>query len=99
MENVQNNVACICESRQGFGLDIGFDDHFNKQLVIILNYSAIADLHTSQIARPTPFPARSVFTNRSLVTAPDSGDSSASRPQVLSGWQLPSNSSQTPVQN
>jgi hypothetical protein len=32
-----------------FGLDIGFTDHFNIQLVITLNYSAIADLHTLQI--------------------------------------------------
>jgi hypothetical protein len=32
-----------------FGLDIGFIDHFNIQLVITLNYSTIADLHTLQI--------------------------------------------------
>jgi hypothetical protein len=30
-------------------LDIGFIDHFNPQLVITLNYSAIADLQTLQI--------------------------------------------------
>jgi hypothetical protein len=36
----------MSDSRRGFGLDIGFIDHFNTQLVIILNYSAIADLHT-----------------------------------------------------
>jgi hypothetical protein len=38
-----------------------------------------------------PFPACCVFTSRSLATASDSGDASASRPQVLS--------SQTAVQN
>jgi hypothetical protein len=32
----------------GIGLDIGFIDDFNTQLVITLNYSAIAD-HTLQI--------------------------------------------------
>jgi hypothetical protein len=32
-----------------FGLDIGFIDHLNIQLVITLNYSSIADLHTLQI--------------------------------------------------
>jgi hypothetical protein len=35
--------------RRGFGLDIAFIDHFNTQLAITLNYSAIADLHTLQI--------------------------------------------------
>jgi hypothetical protein len=34
----------MSDSRRGFGLDIGFIDHFNTQLVIIL-----ADLHTLQI--------------------------------------------------
>jgi hypothetical protein len=30
--------------RRGFGLDIGFIDHFNPQLVITLHYRAITDL-------------------------------------------------------
>jgi hypothetical protein len=30
--------------------DIGFIDHFKTQFVITLNYSAIADPHTLQIA-------------------------------------------------
>jgi hypothetical protein len=42
-------------------------------------------------AAAKPFPAFYVFTSRSLATAFNSGDSSASRAQVLS--------SQTPVQN
>jgi hypothetical protein len=31
------------------GLDIGSTDHFNTELVITLNYSVIAVLHTLQI--------------------------------------------------
>jgi hypothetical protein len=38
-----------CDSWQGFGLDIGFTDNFSTQLVITLNYSAIADFHTLQV--------------------------------------------------
>jgi hypothetical protein len=33
----------------GFGLDIGFIDHFNIQPVITLNYSAIVNFHNSQL--------------------------------------------------
>jgi hypothetical protein len=40
---------CMCDYRSGFGLEIGFIDHFNIRLVTTLNYSAIADFHTSQI--------------------------------------------------
>jgi hypothetical protein len=49
------------------------------------NYIATANLHNSQIttAPAKPFPACCVFTNRSLATASNSGDSSASRAQVL----------------
>jgi hypothetical protein len=42
-------AMCMSDSRQGFGLDIGIVDHFNTQLIITLNYSVIADLHTLQI--------------------------------------------------
>jgi hypothetical protein len=48
------------------------------------------------------FPASCVFTSRSLATASNSGDFSASRAEILSERRLPSNcvfSSQTPVQN
>jgi hypothetical protein len=41
----------MSDSRRGFGLDIGFIDHINTQLVITLNYSAIPKLHTLQITR------------------------------------------------
>jgi ethanolamine utilization microcompartment shell protein EutS len=42
-------VMCMSDSWWGFGLDIGFIDHFNIQLVITLNYSAITELHTLQV--------------------------------------------------
>jgi hypothetical protein len=42
-------VTCMGDYRQGFGLEIGFTDHFNTQLVITLNYSTIANFHTLQI--------------------------------------------------
>jgi hypothetical protein len=66
----------MSDSRRRFGLDIGITDHFNTQLVITLNYSAIADLHTLQItrARRTYSPACSVFTAGSCrVTASNNG--------------------------
>jgi hypothetical protein len=49
------------------------------------NYSAIANHHNSQFttAPAKPFPACCVFTSRSLATASNSVDSSASRAQVL----------------
>jgi hypothetical protein len=39
----------MSDYRRGFGVDIKFTDHFSTQLVITLNYSAIADLHSSQV--------------------------------------------------
>jgi hypothetical protein len=67
-----NIVKCMSDSRRGFGLEIGFIDHFNTQLVFTLNYSAIADFHALQIttAHAKSFSARSVFTSSCLVTAP-----------------------------
>jgi hypothetical protein len=44
-------VTCMSDYRWGFGLEIGFIDHFNTRLMTTLNYSAIADLHTLQITR------------------------------------------------
>jgi hypothetical protein len=71
----------------------GFIDHFYTQLETTSNYSAIANLYTFQIiTAPTkPFPACCVFMSRSLATASNNGNSSASRAQVLS--------SQPPVRN
>jgi hypothetical protein len=42
----------LSDSRWGFGLEIGFIDHFNARLVTALNYGAIVDLHTLQITVP-----------------------------------------------
>jgi hypothetical protein len=62
------------------GSDIRFIDHLYIQLGTTGYYSAIADLHTSQIttAHAKFSPACCVFTSRSLLTASNSGDSSAS---------------------
>jgi ethanolamine utilization microcompartment shell protein EutS len=45
-----NIATCWSDSRLGFGLDIGFIDHFSTQLVITVNYNAIADFHTLQVS-------------------------------------------------
>jgi hypothetical protein len=42
-------VTCSSDSRRDFGLEVGFINHFNTRLVITINYSAIADIHTLQI--------------------------------------------------
>jgi hypothetical protein len=42
-------MKCMSDSRRCLGSDIGFIDHFITQLVITLNYSAIADLRSLQI--------------------------------------------------
>jgi hypothetical protein len=65
----------------GFVLEIGFIDHFNIQLVTTLNYSAIADLHNLQITtnkNAKSFQSAAVSTRCVLVTASNSGGSSAS---------------------
>jgi hypothetical protein len=78
-----------------WGLDFvnGFIDHLYTPLGTTSNYSATANLHNSQIttAPAKPFLSCCVFISRSLTTASNSGDSSASRAQVLS--------SHTSVQN
>jgi hypothetical protein len=67
----------MSDYRRGFGLDIGFIDHFNTQLVITLNYNAIAKLYNSQTttAPAKPFQACCVSTSRFLVTASNTRDS------------------------
>jgi hypothetical protein len=73
-------VKCMSNFRRGFGLDAGFIENFNTQLIITLNYSAIANFYTLQIIREQAksFPTRSVFTSSCLVTASNNGYSSAS---------------------
>jgi hypothetical protein len=72
-------------------LEIGFIDHFNTRLVTTLKYSAIADLHTSQIitAHAIFFSLLSLVV--SLVTAYNIGGSSTT-PTKSSLHRLPYNS-------
>jgi hypothetical protein len=78
----------VCDSRRGFGLDIGFIDHFNTQLLMTLNHSAIANSHTLQITSAQKLVLS--VTRRCLITASNSGDSSASAlTSFLNGGSLP----------
>jgi hypothetical protein len=103
-------VTCMSDSQQGFGLEIGFIDHFNTRLVTTLNYSTFTDLHTLRITREhtKSFPACNVFTSHFPVRASNSGDSSASTLTPFpAGHRLPTKSqlnysiisSQSPLQN
>jgi hypothetical protein len=80
-----------CDYRRGFGSDIGFIYHLYRQLRTASNYSAIANLHILQITTAhAKFFQPAVFTSRSLVTASNSGDSSASAlKSSLNGGSLP----------
>jgi hypothetical protein len=71
----------------------GFIYYLYTQLGTRSNYSATANSYNSQIntVPAKPFPPFCISISRSLATTSNSGDSSASRAQVLS--------SQTPVQN
>jgi hypothetical protein len=83
------------DSRRHFRLNIAFIDHLYTKLGTTSNYNAIADLHTLQIntAHAKSFPACCVFTNHSLVTASNSGYSSASAlKSSLNGGSLPTES-------
>jgi hypothetical protein len=73
--NPTSNTGCHmleCAYCRGFGLDVGFIDHFKTQLVITLNRSAIANFHTLQITRAhaKSFPASCVVNSSLLVMAP-----------------------------
>jgi hypothetical protein len=86
------HVTYQIHSRRGFGLDIGYIGHFSTQLVITLNYSAIADIHTllSTPAHAESFSTCSVFSRRFLVTSSNNGYSSASvLKSSLNGSSLP----------
>jgi hypothetical protein len=69
----------MCDYRGGFGVDIAFIDHLYTRLGTTSNYSAAANLHSSQITRAPakPFPAFCAFNRRPLVTA-SNRDSSVS---------------------
>jgi hypothetical protein len=73
----------------GFGLKIGFIDHFNTQLVTTINYNGITDLHTLQITTAHAKSIQSAFSSCFPVTGLNNGDSSASVLTSLStGAQL-----------
>jgi hypothetical protein len=76
----KNIFACMSDSRRGFGLDIGFIDHFSSQLLITRNYSAISDFYSLPVTpeHAKSFPACSAFTTRFLITASNKAYSSTS---------------------
>jgi hypothetical protein len=81
-----------CDSLRGFGLDIGFIDHFNTQLLIALNCGAIAEFHIlhGTTAQAKSFEARSIFIGSCLVMASNNDHSSASGlKSTLNGGSLP----------
>jgi hypothetical protein len=85
-------ITCMSDSRRGSGLDIGFNDHFNTQLVITSNYGAIANFKNLQFTRAhaKSFPVRSTFTSNCLVTASNNDYYSASGlKSSLNGGSLP----------
>jgi hypothetical protein len=83
--------TCMSDYRRG--LDWMLDLFTTYTTRISTSNYVTANLQNSQIttAPAKPFAACCAFSSRSLVTASNSGDPSASRAQVLS--------SQTPVQN
>jgi hypothetical protein len=87
---------------QGFALVIGFIDHFNKQLVITHNYSAIANFRSLQFTRAhaKAFPAHSVFSSSCLVMASNSGCTSGSvLKSSVNGSSLPTVTLATPTKS
>jgi hypothetical protein len=76
-----------------YGLMNWFIDYLNIPLWTTSTYNIITDFHTSQIttAPIKPFPRCCIFASHSLVTVPNSGDSSASRCQALSSQPLVQN--------
>jgi hypothetical protein len=76
----------------GFRLEIGFITYLHLQIVTTSNYNTIANFHTVEIttAHAKSFQS-AVFIDRSLVTASNSGDSSA--PALTSLLTAPTKSS------
>jgi hypothetical protein len=89
---LQHHIVTRSDYRQDFGLEIGFIDHLNTRLVTTLNYTTVVDFHALQIttAHAKSLQSALVSTSRSLVTASNNGDSSASvLKSSLNGGSLP----------
>jgi hypothetical protein len=89
--NTKNTLTCMSDYRRGFGLDIGFIDHYthDSELQAITPPPLISTLYKS-LAHTLSFPACYVFTSRSLVTASNSGDYWASSlKSSLNGGSFP----------
>jgi hypothetical protein len=88
---IQSRVRVIIDEVLDWVLDLLTT--WNTRLVITLNYSAIANLHTLLFTRThgKSFPARSVITRRLLVTTSNNGYSYVSGlKSSLNGGSLPS---------
>jgi hypothetical protein len=75
----------MSDSRRGFRLEIRFIDHFNTALVITLNYSATAELHTLQITTAHTKSFQSAFTFHQSFPGNgfNNGDTSLHRRSIL----------------
>jgi hypothetical protein len=99
-----NIVHVLCVTINGVlnrVLDILTTYTHDSELQVITAPALISTLFQITTVPSMSFPVY-VFTSRSLATASNNGDPSASRAHVLSERRLPSNclfSSQTPVQN
>jgi hypothetical protein len=88
--NLNYIVTCSSDYKRGLDWRLDLLTTCNTQLVIPLNHSAIVDFHILQI---TTAHAKSfeccVFTSRSLVTASNNEDSSASALTLLLSGEFP----------
>jgi hypothetical protein len=86
-------VTCMCDYRRSLDWCLDLLTTYKHDTLSTSNYSAtaISTIQKSPQQTLSLFPAWCAFTSRSLAMASNSGDSSASRAQVLS--------SQPPLQN
>jgi hypothetical protein len=82
--------VCVCERETDYRQNMEWILDLLTQLGTTNNSRTIVDLHTLQItvANSKSFPASIVFSRCFLVTDINSGDLSASHPQILPVWQI-----------